>query len=119
MIGSGIGITPFSAILNDLEVNNQAHGDPYKVLHPRSARRLLRRTLSSRSSTSRTATLTDGAAARPEESSLEKGKTEARAPAERRCDFHWVVKDKNYLLWFSDLLSTLFTRSIDLAYADV
>ncbi|KAL8955450.1 MAG: hypothetical protein Q9183_006637, partial [Haloplaca sp. 2 TL-2023] len=25
----------------------------------------------------------------------------------RRCDFHWIVKSKNHLLWFSDLLNEI------------
>ena len=25
----------------------------------------------------------------------------------RRVDFHWIVRDKNYLLWFSDLLNRI------------
>ncbi|KAF1996986.1 hypothetical protein P154DRAFT_565658 [Amniculicola lignicola CBS 123094] len=64
VFGAGIGVTPFSGILTDLQTHE------------------LERTSSSEDS-------------------------DKTSPYEdhRRIDFHWMVRDKNNLLWFSDLLN--------------
>lgn len=90
IVGGGIGITPFSAILTDLEGNFQEDKDPWSSGRPRSR------------ATSR---------ARSRQSSRNEHKPEETPPPsrlinpERRVDFHWTVRDKNNLLWFSDLLN--------------
>lgn len=80
IIGAGIGVTPFSGILADLQHNDDwDHGGP-----------------------------DDEPADTPETVSHGKDRpNEAQPPAEdyRRVDFHWMVRDRNYLLWISDLLN--------------
>lgn len=98
IVGGGIGITPFSAILTDLEENFTSRRDPWAE---RRRSRSLSRPGSRRSS----------------KAPSEAGKSEiTQLPKctnpDRRVDFHWSVREKNYLLWFSDLLN----RAIDGAY---
>ncbi|KAF1918906.1 ferric reductase NAD binding domain-containing protein [Ampelomyces quisqualis] len=73
VFGAGIGVTPFSGVLTDLQYHE------------------LERSKSSEQSPD----LTDGATAR--EASPYEG--------HRRVDFHWMVRDRNNLMWFSDLLN--------------
>ncbi|KAF2730249.1 hypothetical protein EJ04DRAFT_500821 [Polyplosphaeria fusca] len=63
VFGAGIGVTPFSGILTDLQYHE------------------LERTRSNESTTS------------------------SPYKDHRRVDFHWMVRDRNNLLWFSDLLN--------------
>jgi len=76
ILGSGIGVTPFSGILADLQ--------------ERDDRRHARVT----------------SASRPESEKLSSSSSEEEE-VYRRVDFHWIVKDRNYLLWFSDLLNKI------------
>lgn len=110
IIGAGVGVTPFSAILTDLETNLSERKDPW------SNRR------SSVSVSVANAWSRRGSSVRStDEEDKEKGSTHAEAQSttrnpqntksRRRVDFHWIVRDKNYLLWFSSLLN----RAHDLA----
>jgi dual oxidase len=76
ILGSGIGVTPFSGILTDL----QAQEDHQRESEPPVRRNNL------------------------ESTSSKKPSVIPNLSKYRRVDFHWIVKDKNYLLWFSDLL---------------
>lgn len=169
IVGAGIGVTPFSAILTDLEENFRSKGDPWQLTRTRSfVGRRAKRTLSRRSSASsltpvNTQTHLDaeaeqgqkkgGSAANAAGEGLSAGPTagqdvvrhgkqkEERYPGAeetkeerktrltvqgmrksrpgshnvRRVDFHWSVREKNDLLWFSDLLN----RAYALAAADM
>lgn len=129
IIGGGIGITPFSAILADLEDHFTGLSDPW------AERRRSRSFSISRSrSQSRAHSRVRGSTSRPvsasgskpgsrhvsrtrDDSSItftasedDKTGTSGKHPSpERRVDFHWTVREKNNLLWFSDLLN----RTID------
>ncbi|CZS88092.1 hypothetical protein WAI453_000495 [Rhynchosporium graminicola] len=73
IIGSGIGVTPFSGILADMQARDEhmhSHGRSNSISELN-----------------------------------EKGPVGYRQGRFRRVDFHWMVKDKNSLLWFSDLLN--------------
>lgn len=95
IVGGGIGITPFSAILTDLEENFTSRRDPWAE---RRGSRSLSRPGSRRSSRA------------PSESETAKIRQLPKCTnPDRRVDFHWSVREKNYLLWFSDLLN----RAID------
>ncbi|WWC72805.1 uncharacterized protein I206_106769 [Kwoniella pini CBS 10737] len=118
LIGSGIGVTPFSGILADLQAkHNGINGESVSVTKEgntigddnatrvnssssnpdyekrRSSRTLteaLSRTVSRRRSQSRR---NSGTSPFPEDY--------------KRVDFHWMVRDKNHLTWFSNLLNTI------------
>jgi hypothetical protein len=153
LVGSGIGITPFSGILVDLQAqDNATHGGPKEdalgcdssssaegVDEPKrgstnSSRRAsshgalnekrndwddsglgMKRSRSrSRSSFSRRASGGLGLALARSRSYSSPGSERQRnpAPAEfaddyRRVDLHWVVRSKNHLGWFSDLLNAV------------
>jgi dual oxidase len=122
IIGSGIGVTPFSGILADLQYNDDLdHGGPnHEVDHhhhdsettatPPTARR-------SDSSSSEEATNSDNVPETPtrqgsigpdlinKEKQPQTDRAGTFAEDYRRVDFHWTVRDRNYLLWLSDLLN--------------
>ncbi|KAI5364869.1 Putative EF-hand domain, ferric reductase, NAD binding domain, riboflavin synthase-like beta-barrel [Septoria linicola] len=122
----GIGITPFSAILTDLEESYKERRDPWESR--RSSRSLSRGVRSRRSSRHFSRSRRSFQASTPvveTDNDLEtKVGTEKNTPndsdandtnpagppprcinPERRVDFHWTVREKNNLLWFSDLLN--------------
>jgi predicted ferric reductase len=123
IIGAGIGITPFAACLTDLEENFKAQGDPWKLTPTRSfyhRNRTLRRPtiitpvtsltpVTSRMEVSSIDTLVDssGEGKNDVEKARKEGlrKDKAGSRGIRRVDFHWSVREKNDLLWFSDLLN--------------
>lgn len=91
IVGGGIGITPFSAILTDLEESFEEQRDPWDE---RRRSRSRSRPGSRRSSRA------------PSEKQIQDFEKPARHPnPEQRVDFHWSVREKNDLLWFSDLLN--------------
>jgi hypothetical protein len=75
VFGAGIGVTPFSGILADLQEHE------------------LERTVSSDRSQSR------------------RGTKPSPYEEHKRVDFNWMVRDKNDLLWFSDLLNKVTCSS--------
>lgn len=88
IIGAGIGVTPFSGILADLQENDDLdHGGPIR----------------GRSDSDPDLIISNAQDAHPQE-------VGALAEDYRRVDFHWMVRDQNYLLWISDLLNEV-TRS--------
>jgi dual oxidase len=93
IMGSGIGVTPFSGILTDLQARTtkiRLSGASH-ASHP-----------AMRASTSQDALETkDRIKAQDEQPPLRTWDTC------KTVDFHWIVKDRNHLLWFSDLLNTL------------
>ncbi|KAH8168748.1 FAD-binding domain-containing protein [Sarocladium implicatum] len=150
IIGAGIGVTPFSGILADLQYkDNQDHGGPSH----------LRPTPEKKKSTSSASAATLGAQEKnenqqngdsngnqPEEEQVTRAQNTQDGPVDssnflqpppnrdsvsanhidqerkpqpqhadtfaddyRRVDFHWMVRDRNYLLWLSDLLNEVST----------
>lgn len=104
IIGGGIGITPFSAILTDLEEHYTERRDPWEQRrHSRSISRPRSRSASQRRQprpSSMTLTSSDF-----DNNVRDADSTEKHPNPERRVDFHWTVREKNNLLWFSDLLN--------------
>ncbi|KAK5170223.1 uncharacterized protein LTR77_004809 [Saxophila tyrrhenica] len=100
IVGGGIGITPFSAILTNLEESFLTERDPW-------AERRRSRSLSRPSSRRSSKVASDS---EPEQMSA--SQLPRHGNPDRRVDFHWTVREKNQLLWFSDLLN----RAIDGVY---
>ncbi|KAF2675672.1 hypothetical protein K458DRAFT_324027 [Lentithecium fluviatile CBS 122367] len=90
VFGAGIGVTPFSGILTDLQHHE------------------LERSLSG-----------ENARDTPEAPSRRPSSTSPYAD-HRRVDFHWMVRDKNNLLWFSDLLNKVSrAQQLDSSHLDI
>jgi dual oxidase len=54
------------------------------------------------------------------ESGYESGKGPSPYEDHRRVDFHWMVRDKNNLLWFSDLLNEVSrANQLDRSHLDI
>ncbi|RMY94802.1 hypothetical protein D0864_05449 [Hortaea werneckii] len=105
IVGGGIGITPFSAILTDLEESYTERKDPWE--ERRGSRSLSRpgsRSQSRPSSTTRPAS--DEQVQIDDKADMRSSRTQQ---PERRVDLHWTVRERNNLLWFSDLLN----RAVD------
>ncbi|KAL9011218.1 MAG: hypothetical protein Q9173_003917, partial [Seirophora scorigena] len=107
IVGAGIGVTPFSGILSHMQ---HAQDDQWRNFR-RASRPVSRRSLGSQRSSSRL-----GSRARSmSEKKADGGTVKQQQPEpydalrHRRCDFHWIVKSKNNLLWFSDLLNEIST----------
>lgn len=164
IVGAGIGVTPFSGILNDLQhredhrwatsrrESTSSNESNEERRAGRASRRRRPRSLTSDhagGSSDRSATLPasekDGATlTNADGQSLKEGRrashdaeradTVSILPANlrptttrefselpnahhidlamyRRVDFHWIVRDKNYLAWFSDLLNRISSGS--------
>ncbi|KAH0282469.1 hypothetical protein KCU62_g9699, partial [Aureobasidium sp. EXF-3399] len=131
IVGAGIGVTPFSGILTDLQVKEEQRigtqkwrPSPYQKAADsrRASQQLSRQTTDVASDSEKTETSTPTTS----ETLTPKLKREDDAHQERdtstdlsrydlstykRVDFHWMVHDRNNLLWFSDLLNYITTTS--------
>lgn len=136
IVGAGIGVTPFSGILTDLQTrednrwrrrrdststNGSSSSDESQETRVvdgtdvRPSQKRLTPTDSGDSEKPQLASNTPGSPAGPDlpDSSTEKGnhylsqRSDADLSLYRRTDFHWIVRDKNHLLWFSGLLNKL------------
>lgn len=110
LVGSGIGVTPFSGILRDLQTrDDQAHGGPshdrQKALHRQDS------SVSPSPALSRTSTRGSARNALSRAASRVRVNKESQgavyANDYRRVDFHWSVRDKTHLMWFTDLLNSI------------
>jgi predicted ferric reductase len=143
LVGSGIGVTPFSGILADLQAkDDDSHGGPEAHHHGEKgegrgrryskgaplARSPSQRTLRSVRSAKqpRSGSLSRVASRVLSRSSSRNGPiTSGYGDDYRRVDFHWTVRDRNHLLWFSDLLNKVSNSQIwhkrhdDLPHLDV
>jgi len=102
VVGSGIGVTPFSGILSNLQARDNAqHGGPGHVLdckhmYPSEPGRMSMVKVKDR----RRARL------KPSLNNILPPAPPPRfAPDYRRVDFHWTVREQNHLLWVADLLN--------------
>ncbi|KAI1261702.1 FAD-binding domain-containing protein [Xylariaceae sp. FL1019] len=113
IVGAGIGVTPFAGVLNDLQANDdKIHGGPMKYAH------------CDQTDSDEQIPLTGEAVELERDLNVQQHKAShaTRSPSSsqvslpgfasdyRRVDFHWIVRDRNHLLWFSDLLNEV-TRS--------
>lgn len=95
IVGAGIGVTPFSGILNDLQERED---------HLWNERRDSTSSYESNENTG--PAVADQQNSGTGTTATINGKT-VDLERYRRVDFHWIVRDKNYLLWFSDLLNKI------------
>ena len=99
VVGAGIGITPFAGILTDLKAMEAEAAVPQAL----DSEKLMQ----------------DHPLDTPKDEIGVVHTTAEPTPCEpacalplhRRVDFHWIVRDRNYLLWFSDLLNHLSSPS--------
>ncbi|KAK0650034.1 hypothetical protein B0T16DRAFT_445635 [Cercophora newfieldiana] len=102
VVGSGIGVTPFSGILSDLQARDNAHhGGPGHVLDGKYM-------YSSELGRVSVLRVKDRRQARQKPSLnvfVPPGPPPKFAPDYRRVDFHWTVRERNCLLWMADLLN--------------
>lgn len=89
IVGSGIGVTPFSGILNDL----QTREDHAWTRHRDST------------STNESNALQDQHSHTPEYSNV--GDRSIDLNLYRRVDFHWILRERHYIDWFSSLLNKI------------
>lgn len=152
IVGAGIGVTPFSGILNDLQTredhdwtlrrratsfsettgdsrrssrshetsdqvtrvnsNSNQNGEtteaeePHDTLRPSHLNSDVGNEFGKMSSPVRTGTYQMLQCTEDEKAALPGGRT-IDLTLYRRTDFHWIVRDKNHLLWFSTLLNKL------------
>ncbi|KAH6652628.1 FAD-binding domain-containing protein [Truncatella angustata] len=127
IVGAGIGVTPFSGILMDLQTrDNQLHGGPDTLSGLKTGpgdRRLsvaptqYRVQSQAESQVSNSRTLldsVDGDHSPPASKQFQKESASGSSSDDpyRRVDFHWMVRERNQLLWFSDLLNTVSRSQI-------
>lgn len=90
IVGAGIGVTPFSGILADLQAkDDRTHGKPDKRKEPEKALEKSVEHISDSNISEATRVFSAASI----------------ADDYRRVDFHWMVRDRNHLLWLSDLLN--------------
>ncbi|WOO85418.1 Putative respiratory burst oxidase G [Vanrija pseudolonga] len=127
LVGSGVGVTPFSGILADLQAReNRLHGGPSGGSQGSSRRGSRRNSVdekfprststppvnSRRNSRKGSADLFRVPSGRSLTFTRSRSRHRNPGPPEfaedyKRVDFHWIVRDKNHLLWFSDLLNSI------------
>ncbi|KAK1543198.1 FAD-binding domain-containing protein [Colletotrichum paranaense] len=125
IVGSGIGVTPFSGILADLQArDDEEHGGPTHSHQHRAHQHRhgsettvvaeKKETDERKGSESTMAAATTTEAPDGNDPTKPPNPSEAFtfAPDYRRVDFHWTVRDRNYLLWIADLLNSV-SRSQD------
>ncbi|PVH99848.1 hypothetical protein DM02DRAFT_415978 [Periconia macrospinosa] len=104
VFGAGIGVTPFSGVLTDLQ-NHE-----------------LERSLSGERSASASDGADDDNTRRASSNSQSLSEPSSSSPYKdhRRIDFHWMVRDRNNLLWFSDLLNQVSrAQELDSSHLDI
>ncbi|KAK1700216.1 FAD-binding domain-containing protein [Colletotrichum godetiae] len=125
IVGSGIGVTPFSGILADLQArDDEEHGGPthshqhrtHQHRHDSETTVVTEKKEVNGRKDSESTMATAAATEAPDGNDPTKPPNPSEAftfaPDYRRVDFHWTVRDRNYLLWITDLLNSV-SRSQD------
>ncbi|KAJ5818995.1 Riboflavin synthase [Penicillium riverlandense] len=99
IIGSGIGITPFAGILTDLQNKWNRHrgGDVPSLTESKPGQTVVGLGPTRHASHARMQSAKDG----------------VDFDKKRTIELHWIVRDHNHLLWFSDLLNSLRCSTAD------
>ncbi|KAI4723539.1 hypothetical protein E4T48_00009 [Aureobasidium sp. EXF-10727] len=142
IVGAGIGVTPFSGILTDLQISREQGKSAKRwrfLRHQRSAdsRRESQqidcqnaeivncsdneksKPDSPLSECSCAPKLEEHGMLRSQEESLGTDLSTFDLDAYKRVDFHWMVRDRNNLLWFSDLLNHISATSSTNYHSDI
>ena len=110
IMGSGIGVTPFSGILTDLQARDDKQWRSDKQIPDTPS---TGSSMSTPIKPEQGAVTPTAAAAKSPVTATAQEKAATAEPSRgsqkryRRVDFHWIVKDRNALLWFSDLLNSV------------
>ncbi|KAI0170891.1 FAD-binding domain-containing protein [Pestalotiopsis sp. NC0098] len=115
IVGSGIGVTPFSGILMDIQTqDDHLHGGPdtHSRLSTGPGERRLSTAPAQVSNLSTTSSPISDNSTAIGDAETTQSSSHAPKPSKvdgtyRRVDFHWMVRDRNQLLWFSDLLNAV------------
>ena len=115
IMGSGIGVTPFSGILTDLQARDDKQWRSDKLIPdtPSTESTVSTPVKAEQTTTSRDGTDAAAVAKSPVTATATEKPVATAEPSHgsqkryRRVDFHWIVKDRNALLWFSDLLNSV------------
>ncbi|KAF7504574.1 hypothetical protein GJ744_002069 [Endocarpon pusillum] len=109
IMGAGIGVTPFSGILHDLRVRSDEGWARRASSISSTSKRSLISSSSITAHPARWARTSDDQAQQSALDRIDPSSEKATTPPSkyRRIDFHWTVRDRNYLLWFSDLLNQI------------
>lgn len=127
IVGAGIGVTPFSGVLNDLQTREDHDWAQrrYSTSSTESENTRVAQAPLREKKVSPTAPPGDHESIPPPEISQTPGSNGLSLSCSdkensqisrirtidlklyRRTDFHWIVRDKNYLLWFSALLNKI------------
>ncbi len=98
IVGAGIGVTPFAGILNDLQESTDHQWNQ-------------RRDSTSTNESNADPEVTPAPSPNPTATNPVFDDKKVDMEKYRRVDFHWIVRDKNYLLWFSDLLNKISSET--------
>ncbi|WVQ63458.1 uncharacterized protein L199_001611 [Kwoniella botswanensis] len=109
LVGSGIGVTPFAGILADLqERDERLHDTSESEKHGQGNDPGEKTSSSTSAKTGTTLGQTLSRTLSRARSRSRRRSTISPYPSDyRRVDFHWMVRDKNHLGWFSNLLNSI------------
>ncbi|KAI1866602.1 hypothetical protein JX265_002144 [Neoarthrinium moseri] len=118
IVGAGIGVTPFSGILMDLQAKeDRLHGGPDSSSGIATGPGERKISMGAGTTQDGNTALQDSArsdSSTSDPSTMRNLQTQASSndplalPSDyRRVDFHWMVRSRNYLLWFSELLNAV------------
>ncbi|KAK8065122.1 FAD-binding domain-containing protein [Apiospora hydei] len=118
IVGAGIGVTPFSGILADLqakddrdhgqsEVKDSVLNDDDEVQNDSSEASTQVNDGNGHQENDSANTMSHATATAPTSTSRRVPSQVEASSDYRRVDFHWMVRDRNHLLWFSDLLNAV------------
>jgi predicted ferric reductase len=109
IIGSGIGVTPFSGILADLQYKDDIDHSTSNASQPSlNAESHTLSTAEHRRSNEVSAEIASVSPCNAQNEKIITSAGQSLPEDYRRVDLHWIVRDRNYLLWFSDLLNEVY-----------
>lgn len=114
IIGSGIGVTPFSGILSDLQhkdnIDHSVSDNSSTAVRGAGKNAPLSHEITgaNREDDSKHKVEKEAESTKHDHEAQPPGQSQPFPADYRRVDLHWIVRDRNYLLWFSDLLNEVY-----------